>query len=300
MKPLALFISLVLAGICGAHTLRISEVAEQAGDDAERMTMIQDGKEEVLFVKKHVVIGDGDVKNAFPSQVQEGAISVSLTEEGGRKIKEVTSRIRLSKDRLAIVVNGKLVSAPVVNAVLGGNFEITGLKDMGHQELAGLAEKRTGPQPPPAPEEGFENNGMALYQPDDVLKKRLPSVEKFGDYIVRLQAVCERFFKDGKEPELLDIVVAVRPDKSTKVWLVSSMHPEMPPERAFLLAELEKVEPCEVVSGPVALLIAGRIAGGDGDIRGLPMPAEWTEAVNRKPGLSVPDGILNEIWPQRK
>ena len=39
---------------------------------------------------------------------------------------DLTSKMRAGVDRLAIVLDGKVLSAPVVQSSLGANFEISG------------------------------------------------------------------------------------------------------------------------------------------------------------------------------
>ena len=53
-------------------------------------------------------------------------------------MKAATSAMNLGRDRLALVVQGKIKSAPVVQAVISRTFEISGLD--GKNEASGLAE----------------------------------------------------------------------------------------------------------------------------------------------------------------
>jgi len=47
-------------------------------------------------------------------------------------------------DRLALIIEGKLVTAPVIQGPLGSAFEITGLWDLGRRELHNLARRMSG------------------------------------------------------------------------------------------------------------------------------------------------------------
>jgi hypothetical protein len=147
---------------------------------------------------------------------------------------------------------------------------------------------------------GFETQNIVLYQPNDVLEERLPDVTKLADYIKRLQDVCQKFFAATTSPETLDIVVAVRPGRQSRIWFVSSVQPTPDAKRKSLRKNLENVTPCDVTSGSIAFAIAAKIAGGDGTERtDIPMPLEWQKAAARKGNVIIPDGVLDSVWPQR-
>ena len=147
---------------------------------------------------------------------------------------------------------------------------------------------------------GFETENIVLYQPNDVLEERLPDVSKLADYIKRLQDVCQKFFAGATAPETLDIVVAVRPGRQSRIWFVSSVQSTPDASRKSLRKNLESVIPCDIASGSIAFAIAGKIAGGEGKKRtDIPMPREWEKAAERKTNVVIPDGILDAVWPRR-
>jgi hypothetical protein len=147
---------------------------------------------------------------------------------------------------------------------------------------------------------GFETETIVLYQPSDVLEERLPDFAKLADYIKRLQDVCQRFFAATASPETLDIVVALRPGRQSRIWFVSSVQATPDAKRKSLRKNLEKVTPCDVTSGSIAFAIAAKIAGGDGKKRkDIPMPLEWQKAAERKGNVIIPDGVLDAVWPHR-
>jgi hypothetical protein len=154
---------------------------------------------------------------------------------------------------------------------------------------------------------GFSSDNFVLYQPNDVLQARVPSVEKFAAYVKEIERVCQAFFAESTARESLNLVIAVRPDKTSKIWFISSTYPEMPKDRVTLRECLEKLPPCEVVGGPIAFAMVATIAGGDGKtIKPLaggkpPFPKEWTDASKKKEAnVTVPDGILKDVWPPRE
>lgn len=55
------------------------------------------------------------------------AIFVTLNHRGGEIVSRLTGSMKKGEERLAIVMNGAVVSAPVVHAELGSTFSITGL-----------------------------------------------------------------------------------------------------------------------------------------------------------------------------
>lgn len=152
MKAFLITILLFWAGVCSGETLRISRVVGEAAENAERMTLKTKKHEEHLFVSKERVITEADVKDASVDWTQDGVINVRLTEAGAEKMREATSRMRLVRDRLAIIVEGKLISAPVVYSVLGSSAQISGMQDFGQDRLNALARQMSGLPPlPPRP-----------------------------------------------------------------------------------------------------------------------------------------------------
>lgn len=108
---------------------------------------------------------------------------------------------------------------------------------------------------------GFETQNIVLYQTDDVLEERLPDIAKLNDYIKRLRDVCQKFFAGTTAPETLDVVVAVRPGRQSRIWFVSSVQSTPDASRKSLRKSLENVTPCDVTSGSIAFAIGAKIAG---------------------------------------
>lgn len=157
MKSILSVLFLTVAAICSGNTLRISELVDAAGDGVERMTLKSENGEEVLFVKTQAVLVDTDVEQAWPGVTSGGQIFVKLNEDGGKKLRQITAGMQHGRDRLAIIVDGKLISAPVVHATLDSSFVISGFKDMEWSELDDLARRMSGKPPRP----GAENSDAA-------------------------------------------------------------------------------------------------------------------------------------------
>lgn len=136
---------LICAHILPADTLRISRVMAEAGPETDRMVQSRevDGetREEELFIAQAIVVGDEDVESA----VRVGkVINVKLNDVGASKLAAVTKKMTLGRERLAIIVDGKVVSAPRVMAVLGANFQIEGGLNGDERSLENLARKMSG------------------------------------------------------------------------------------------------------------------------------------------------------------
>lgn len=176
---------------------------------------------------------------------------------------------------------------------------------MGEFELIDM--KRFDKAAAPGTPKAFEVERLVLYQPDQVLQARLAgAVEDFANYVKKLETVCTEFFATTSKPETLHIVIAVRPNKRSRVWFVSSDRPAPDTTREPLRKKLEAVTPCEVHDGPVAFAISAKLAGGNSkDTEGSkdskpPIPKEWEDAAKGKENVPVPDGFLDLIWPNKQ
>ncbi len=57
----------------------------------------------------------------------EGQLDVELNDEGAKKMFDLTKKMQHGHDRLAIVLDGKVLSAPVVQSTLSKKFQISGM-----------------------------------------------------------------------------------------------------------------------------------------------------------------------------
>ncbi|RYD17964.1 MAG: hypothetical protein EOP88_24255 [Verrucomicrobiaceae bacterium] len=209
MKALPLLL-LMIASVADGEALRISEVSDVAGDNTERMTLRyrfegQD-KEEELFVLKEVIVGDADVAQA--SVGHDGAIGVNLKPEGARAMAEATEKMIPRQSRLAIIVDGKLVSAPGVRTTLGGNFELSGLDDdLDERALENLARRMSG-RPELGPKEEVSKASPPPPRPETVpfteeeYQQLKASREKMGIY--HLESIPSKEELDAKLQKGMD------------------------------------------------------------------------------------------------
>lgn len=107
--------------------------------------LTRDGKmqRERLFLKDEPVITEREVERADADLSTPGQINITLNTRGGREMKKTTSAMKLGRDRLAVLVHGRVTMAPVVQAILSNTFVISGL-DKAHEaeNLAELLNRR--------------------------------------------------------------------------------------------------------------------------------------------------------------
>ena len=134
-------------GDAGASVFQVRLVVQGPADDAERMTLVQPGRdpgqtqEEVLHVKKEVLLDGSAVKAA---SVMAGPASfgptivIDFTDDGRKRFAEIT-RQNIDK-RLALIIDGRVCAAPVVRTeISGGAALISG--SFSEQEAKDLAAK---------------------------------------------------------------------------------------------------------------------------------------------------------------
>lgn len=153
MKPILAVLIFNITHFCSAETLRISELANAAGEGVEQMILKTESGEEALFVKTEAVLTDADVKQAWADPTIGGQIGVELNEEGVKKLKVIMARMQRGRDRLAILVEGRLITAPIIMSTLDSPFLVSGFKNMGFRELDDLARKMSGRPPRPQGED---------------------------------------------------------------------------------------------------------------------------------------------------
>jgi SecD/SecF fusion protein len=95
-----------------------------------------DGNERTsdILLSRRVGVGGNHIVRAFPSSERSDAVSVTLNSEGTDRMIALTGPMRKRVDRLAIVLDGVVISAPVVNDTLGSRFEVSGLRDPGEPQ----------------------------------------------------------------------------------------------------------------------------------------------------------------------
>ncbi len=85
-----------------------------------------------ILLNRRVALGGSDIKTAAPSTMSVGTVDITLNSAGEDKMIELTRNMKPGADRIAIVLDGEVISAPVVQSVpLGRRFEVNGLDKPG-------------------------------------------------------------------------------------------------------------------------------------------------------------------------
>lgn len=112
---------------------RVAESIETAPDGCEifQFRSHSDKSPAPILLAKQAFITGKDVARAEPSPQHNDAVDITLSEKGGDKMTAATKNMTPGTDRIAILINHKVIWAPRVNAVpLGRDFEIIcGLTD---------------------------------------------------------------------------------------------------------------------------------------------------------------------------
>ncbi len=77
--------------------------------------------------QQNIYIDNQDIEIAQACQHDDSALHVILNDAGAKKMKALCSGKEQGVDRLAIITNGQVKSAPVLNATLGREFIISGV-----------------------------------------------------------------------------------------------------------------------------------------------------------------------------
>ncbi len=97
----------------------------------------EDGNEVTtpILLNRRPALGGSDIVYATPSPSAQDAVDITLNSEGTDKMIALTQNMRPGIDGIAIVLDGEVLSAPVVQSVpLGKKFVINGLREPGERE----------------------------------------------------------------------------------------------------------------------------------------------------------------------
>jgi TonB family protein len=181
------------------------------------------------------------------------------------------------------------VADPVVLKTSDSRLEKAALDVMGHWrftpgKVGGESVATTAAQEftfgPVRVQSGFSLRHLILYQPNEVVIRRMPPKTEADAYLDRLTEVAHNFFVGNPAPETLHIIVLLVPGQHSRVWFLSSNRPGDAKELKPLKHLLEAVKPLAVKDGPVLFTLSGVVMGGDGmDLPAdqSPVPAEWRE-----------------------
>lgn len=82
---------------------------------------------EFLLLNNRIALTGKDVQQAWPESMgTEHQVSIRLSNAGADKMLELTDDLQIGRDRIAVVLDGKVITAPTVQAKLHKNFVIQG------------------------------------------------------------------------------------------------------------------------------------------------------------------------------
>lgn len=90
--------------------------------------------QEKLFLSKRESLTGNDVSFAQPDGVRPGIVNVTLSSKGGEKMIRLTEGMRKQVDRIAVVLDNRVVTAPTVQSTLSSQFQISGMDGPGEAE----------------------------------------------------------------------------------------------------------------------------------------------------------------------
>ena len=96
----------------------------------------KDKPSEILFLRNQSIITGSSVRVAEPDPYRKGIVLIQLDSEGGKKMTQATLPLVSGRDRIAILLDNKVISAPVLQTTpLGAHFQITGMNSSKEAEI---------------------------------------------------------------------------------------------------------------------------------------------------------------------
>jgi hypothetical protein len=144
--------------------------------------------------------------------------------------------------------------------------------------------------------EPFTNFNVVLLQPSDVLEERVASVDAMAEYIKAVQsALRDAVLASGTKQSVSGfVVVAVRPDLQSKVWLDFDTLLDLEARRQIVTKVLA-VKPFEARKGPVVFALKVGLWGAKESRRVAPSPPEWKNVAKGGVRLEVGE-LVEKIW----
>lgn len=93
-----------------------------------------------ILINRRIALQGADIADAAPSPQQPDAVLVTLDGAGTEKMIALTRNMRTGLDRIAILLDGEVISAPVlVQVPLGKHFIISGLDEPGEAQALAIS-----------------------------------------------------------------------------------------------------------------------------------------------------------------
>lgn len=145
----------------------------------------------------------------------------------------------------------------------------------------------------------YSMESIMLLQPDFVLSERV-DVDDLSEYIKSINSAAEISLAElgNRSPAAGFLVVAVRPNGQSKVWL--DFTPGLPSAMAnHLRSSLEAVTPFKARVGVVVFAINCTLWGAAATDRKGPWPIEWKQAMKGRTDPMETGDLVDLVWPSR-
>ncbi len=151
----------------------------------------------------------------------------------------------------------------------------------------------------------FLVTAMGSYQEESVVQQRLGAdgAQALADYLDAVVRALGSYVSavPRSEGANLAVVIAIRPERRSRAWLVHQPGAIAPAFAAELVQRVLSVPPIAVADGPVAIYIVADLWGGGPPVISendpLPVPIEWLDALRRAGGGRLPETALEALWP---
>ena len=123
----------VLPMMAYAEPFQVREVMTTGSESTESFDFERGDHRETLFLSPNALITNADVKEAKLKESDGGSyqLHVQLTVDGARSLAKATAIEGKGPRRLALLVHGKVFSAPMVTQqIISGKLEILGGEDL--------------------------------------------------------------------------------------------------------------------------------------------------------------------------
>ena len=135
MKMKALILSLSFLSFGLSAKLEIRNASHSPIEGYTESSYTSRDKERRIYLDSEIIVSSADVADAFSSKSGDTySVYVEFTDEGAEKLKRITEK-RIRKP-LAMIVDGKVLSAPTVMEALSKNVQTTGFTESEAKKLA--------------------------------------------------------------------------------------------------------------------------------------------------------------------
>lgn len=145
--------------------------------------------------------------------------------------------------------------------------------------------------------EALSRSGVVLLQNSTVLEQRVVNIDTMAEYIRAVESAAREAVQASPSKRAVAgfIVVAVRPQRRSRVWL--DFDAPLNFQTSWqIVAKVAAIPPFEARNGPVVLALKVALWGAGESGRIAPSPVEWkavTQAAGTQPEL---DQLIEKVW----